>query len=267
MRTCFNVAIGFVLLAALPVAASDTFPAKGGDIIVTPIAKSSASVQLEYAGKVIQVDPITNGDYTAAKPADLVLITGLEGDHFDVKAIAKWRKPGAPVVIPSALWNQFPSGVVIANGEAKTVAGLTIESVAAYDLQPGLDFRLGRHENVDQRPRGINNGYIITLGDKRVYLSAVTECVPEVQALKDIDIAFFNVGLWNGKMNPIAAAVCVILFKPKVVYPFHHRTGSYLEFKDALAGKYGEHYQFSVDVRLAPEWMPKDMKSEPTFRR
>jgi L-ascorbate metabolism protein UlaG (beta-lactamase superfamily) len=85
--------------------------------------------------------------------------------------------------------------------------------------------------------------------------------------LKNIDIAFLSVGLWNGKMDPIAGAVCVALIQPKVVYPFHHRTGDYQVFKDALAGVYGEHYKFPVDVRLAPEWTKPDMKSTPTVRR
>jgi L-ascorbate metabolism protein UlaG (beta-lactamase superfamily)/catechol 2,3-dioxygenase-like lactoylglutathione lyase family enzyme len=255
-------------LAALsPSVMADRFPAIGGEINVTPIANSSASLQLEYAGKVIHFDPITNGDYAAAKAADLILITGLEGDHFDTKAIAKMSKAGAPVVIPPSLWNQLPTGTVIANGERKTLAGMTIEAVAAYDLMPGVDFRLGRHQNVDQRPKGINNGYVLTLGDKRIYVSGVTECVPEVQELKNIDIAFISVGLWNGKMNAIASAVCVGLFKPKVVYPYHHRTGNYQEFKDALAGKFGEHYQHPAEVRLRAEWMPKESKSEPFFRR
>ncbi|MBI4472353.1 MAG: MBL fold metallo-hydrolase [Acidobacteria bacterium] len=255
-------------LAALnPSVVVDKFAAKGGDIEVMPIANSSASLQIEHSGKVIHFDPITNGDYSTTKAADLILITGMEGDHFDTKAIAKWSKSSTAVVIPPALWNQFPSGIVLASGQTKTVGGINIEAVAAYDLLPGVDFRLGRNQNVDQRPKGINNGYILTLGDKRIYVSGVTECVPEVQELKSIDVAFISVGLWNGKMNAIASAVCVGLFKPKVVYPYHHRTGSYQEFKDALAGKFGEHYQFAVDVRLRPEWMPKEMKSEPVFRR
>ncbi|HKQ99170.1 MAG TPA: hypothetical protein VJT09_00775, partial [Pyrinomonadaceae bacterium] len=39
-----------------------------GDVTITPIMH--ASLQLEYGGKVIQVDPTGQGDYTKAKQAD-----------------------------------------------------------------------------------------------------------------------------------------------------------------------------------------------------
>src|SRR5437016_5675812 len=74
------------LAAAL---AADKIPAAAGDIEITPL--THASVQLEYAGKVIQVDPVQ----VAAK-ADLILITGPENDHLDPATIAKLRKAGAP---------------------------------------------------------------------------------------------------------------------------------------------------------------------------
>jgi hypothetical protein len=83
----------FVLLLAATVTAADTIPANGGDIVITPLIHSS--VQIEHAGKVIQVDPWSIGDLSQAKPADLILITDDVGHHLDVKAIEKLRKPGA----------------------------------------------------------------------------------------------------------------------------------------------------------------------------
>src|SRR5881392_3472987 len=101
-------------------AAADRVPAAGGDIIITPIIHSS--VQIEHAGKVIQVDPWSLGDLSRAKPADLILITDDPGHHLDVKAIAELRKAGASVLVPAASQGKFPDGTPIANGEAKTIA-------------------------------------------------------------------------------------------------------------------------------------------------
>ena len=209
----------------------------GAEVVITPI--THASVQLEYGGTVIQVDPWSQGDYSHARQADLILITGAENDHLDLAAIAKIRKPGAPVVIPEAGRDKLPDGVVMGNGETREIAGVRIEAVAAYDLLPGDPFH----------PKGRGNGYIITFGNQRIYFSGVTECVPEVRALHGIDVAFVSINLPNGRMTPAAAAACVAGFSPKVVYPYHYRTGDVAGFKRLLQGT-------PVEVRLG-DWYPK----------
>ncbi len=209
----------------------------GAEVAITPI--THASVQLEYAGTVIQVDPWSQGDYSRARQADLILVTGAENDHLDLAAIAKIRKPGAPVVIPQAGRDKLPDGVVMGNSETREIAGVRIEAVAAYDLLPGDPFH----------PKGRGNGYIITFGNQRIYFSGVTECVPEVQALHGIDVAFVSINLPHGRMTPAAAAACVSGFSPKVVYPYHYRTGNVAEFKRLLQGT-------PVEVRLG-DWYPR----------
>src|SRR5688500_13541350 len=169
---------------------ADRFPASGGDIEITPLIHSS--VQIEHAGKVIQVDPWSAGDLSRAKPADLILISDDVGHHLDVKAIEKLRKPGAPVVITANGKKRLPDGIVLANGESTTAAGVRVKSIAAYDIQPGAP----------EHPKGEANGYLVTLGGKRIYLAGVTECVPELKALKDIDIAFMPMNIPVERMMP-----------------------------------------------------------------
>ena len=62
-----TTALVFALVAAFSLAAADTdeIPAEGGTIAITPIMHGS--VQVEFGGKVIQVDPWSDGDYSAAK--------------------------------------------------------------------------------------------------------------------------------------------------------------------------------------------------------
>jgi L-ascorbate metabolism protein UlaG (beta-lactamase superfamily) len=205
-----------------------------GDIRVTAI--THASFQLEYGGRVIHVDPTSAGDYSATKQADLVLVTDIHQDHLDPAAIAKVRKAGAPVVAPKAAADKIENPTVIANGETKTVAGIQIEAVPMYNLQrgpaPGQLFHT----------KGRGNGYVLTLGTRRVYIAGDTECTDEMRALKDIDAAFVPMNL-PYTMPPAEAAACVKAFKPKVVFPYHYRGQNPEEFRDALKGE-------PIEVRL-----------------
>jgi L-ascorbate metabolism protein UlaG (beta-lactamase superfamily) len=208
MRSLMTVLTAF--LGAGLAAGADKFPAKDGDIEITPIVH--ASVQVEYGGKVILVDPWSFGDLSRAKPADLILLSDDVGHHLDVKAIQKLRKPGAPVVMAENGKPQVPDGIVLKNGETTTAAGILIESVAAYDIKPGPP----------EHPKGEGNGYVVTLGGKRIYFAGVTECVPEVRALKNIDVAFMPMNIPQERMTPAAVAECVKIIKPAVVYLYHY---------------------------------------------
>ena len=79
----------------------------------------------------------------------------------------------------------------------------------------------------------MGDGFVLTFGDKRVYLSGDTECTPEMRALKDIDVAFVCMNL-PYTMTPSEAAACVADFKPKIVYPYHYRGSDLAEFDKGL---------------------------------
>jgi L-ascorbate metabolism protein UlaG (beta-lactamase superfamily) len=224
---------------ASPTATPAQTSVQEGDITITPI--THASFQIEYGGKVIHVDPTSPGDYSKAKQADLVLITHDHPDHLDPAAIARVRKQGAPVVEPSAAAEKIENPTVMSNGETKTIAGIAIEAVPMYNLQRGPSPGHLFH------PKGRGNGYILTLGDKRLYIAGDTECTPEMRALKNIDIAFIPMNL-PYTMPPSEAAGCVKAFLPKVVYPYHYRGQNPEEFKAALKG-------VPVEVRLF-NWYP-----------
>jgi L-ascorbate metabolism protein UlaG (beta-lactamase superfamily) len=230
VNTRVFLALVFVAaLAAAVVAAdqSDKLSASGGDIQITPILHSS--VQLEYAGKVIQIDPVAKyddvelpllGKFDALKPADLILVTDIHPENLDIAEITKLRKSGAPVVMPAAAATQagtkIPAPTVImANGDTKTVVEVSIEAVPMYNIQHGPAPGELYH------PKGRGNGYIITLGGKRLYFMGDTECTPEAKAAKDIDVAFVPMNMPQ-TMTPGDAAECIKAFQPKIVYPYHY---------------------------------------------
>ncbi len=222
--------------------------ADGADVEITPFV--GAGVQLESGGYVIHVDPWSRGDYTDAKPADLILITDTPGDHLDPDLIQQLRKPGAPVVLPSTPEDardagsrerllRVPDGLVMNNGDIMTLSGVLVEAVPMYDILPGDPFHA----------KGEGNGYVITFGGKRIYLSGVTECIPEMRTLGDIDIAFMPMNLPNGRMAPLVAADCVKMIRPAVVYPYHYRELPIDEFVEALRG------ERDIEVRVY-DWYP-----------
>ena len=231
------------LLMAFPVVgapqASDTIPAEGGEIVITPI--THGSVQIEFGGQVIDVDPWGQGDYTGKPQADLILVTDIHGDHLDAEKIGQLRKEGAPVVAPAAVAEQAGDAVqgitVIANGETKTVAGVSIQAVPMYNLERGPEPGQLFHT------KGRGNGYVLTLGGKRVYFSGDTECVPEIRALENIDVAFMTMNL-PYTMPPSEAADCVKAFQPAIVYPYHFRGSDLNEFSSALAS------ESNIEVRV-----------------
>lgn len=195
--------------------AADTVPATGGNIELTPMAH--AHVQIEYAGKVIHIDPSNFANYATAKPADIVLITDIHPDHMDPPSIDKVRKASTVYVAPAALADKFSGPTtIIANGETKTVDGVSIQAVAAYNLTRGPAPGQLYHT------KGRANAYLLTLGGKRILFTGDTECTPEIAALTNIDIAFITMNL-PFTMPPQEAADCAKAFKPKVVYAYHYR--------------------------------------------
>ena len=215
-----------------------TIPATGGEITLTAI--QHAGVQVEHAGMVIQVDP-AQGDFSKAKPADLVLVTDIHADHLNPDLIAKVRKPGAPVVMPAAVQSQAgdkipPPAEVMANGQTRTVAGVSIEAVPMYNLQRGPAAGQLFHD------KGRGNGYVLTIGGKRIYFAGDTECTPEMKALKNIDVAFIPMNL-PYTMPPSEAADCVKAFRPKIAIPYHFQGQKPEDFQQALTGS-------GIEVRI-----------------
>ena len=97
------------------------------------------------------------------------------------------------------------------NGELLKVAGVTVEAVAAYDIILGAP----------EHPKGDANGYVLTLGGKKFFFAGVTECVDEIKALQDIDVAFMPMNIPLARMTPKAAADCTKILSPEVVYTYH----------------------------------------------
>lgn len=206
---------------------SDTIQTRNGVLRITP--KFHGSFQIEFAGLLIEIDPVSAASYT--RKADYILITHAHGDHFDPAVIKKLVIPGTTVVAPEPIRNKLQStmkaGTIIPMGNGDFISGshevsrrrkleITIEAVPMYNLVRE------RAKGQKFHPKGIGNGYILTLGGRRIYIAGDTEATPEMKKLKNIDIAFLPMNL-PFTMTPQEAARGARAFKPKIIYPYHFR--------------------------------------------
>jgi len=198
----------------LPKFEHDIIETSGGDLRITFFGH--ATLMFEIAGKVIHVDPWSKfADYSKLGDADLILVTHEHGDHLDPEAIEVIRKEDTKIVLTKACTEDIAGGIVMKNGDTETVLGLKIEAVPAYNIVHK------RSSGEPFHPKGRGNGYIITFGDKRVYVAGDTENTPEMKKLKNIDVAFLPMNL-PYTMTPEMVADAAKAFKPKILYPYHY---------------------------------------------
>lgn len=193
---------------------TDIIKTSAGDLKITFIGHGT--LMFSFGGKVIHIDPVSSEtDYTKLPKADLILITHEHGDHFDLKAVEILRKGATSIIITENCSKKFKDGIVMKNGDTKTVEGLNIEAIPAYNIVQKRDTGQPFH------PKGEGNGYIITFSDKKVYIAGDTENTPEMKKLKNIDVAFLPMNL-PYTMTPEMVADAAKAFKPKILYPYHY---------------------------------------------
>ena len=229
MRWCkvVSVVLGLWMTVSAMAAdfASDSFRTPAGkELTITFIRHGS--LLLSYAGKQIQVDPVSEyADYSTFPKADLILITHAHGDHLDLKAIEALRKTETAVIAnPESAEKVGATAQVMRNGDSQTWQGVRIEAVPAYNTTEGRD---------KFHPKGRDNGYVFDFDGFRVYIGGDLEDIPELSDLKAIDVAFLPVNQ-PYTMTPEQAARAARVIQPKVFYPYHYSQTPVAETLPAL---------------------------------
>ncbi len=234
----FMVTLFYTLVAmssfALAAAVPQTFQTSSGTVKITPLYH--ASTLIEAGGKIIYLDPAKPTKLDGLPKADLILITDIHQDHMDPGAVATLSKAGTEIMAAPAVVATVKTASPIANGETKTWHGWTIEAIPAYNLKRGPSPGKLFHD------KGRGNGYVVTYGGMRFYFSGDTESVPEMRALKNIDVAFVCMNL-PYTMPPEEAAEAVKAFHPKIVIPYHYKGSDLAVFQNWLEGT-------GIEVRL-----------------
>ena len=214
----------------------DVVPTAKGDLEITFLGHGS--LMMTFGGKTIHIDPYGEvADYASLPKADLVLVTHEHFDHLDPKALQAILKPDTTVVASKFCAGKLPKALIMANGDTRTVLGLPIQAVPAYNIA---------HKRPDGNPfhpKGSGNGYIVTFGDKRVYIAGDTENTPEMKELKMIDVAFLPMNL-PYTMTPEMVADAARAFRPKILYPYHFGETDTSQLVTLLQGEKG------IEVRV-----------------
>ncbi|MFV0332404.1 MAG: MBL fold metallo-hydrolase [Dysgonomonas sp.] len=193
---------------------ADVYQTNKGPLKVTLVGHGS--LMFEYDGKIIHVDPYSQiGDYSRLPKADLIMLTHEHGDHLDTTAIKMIKKADTYFIVSKVCNEILGYGEVMSNGDHSHWGVLHIDAVPAYNIVNK------KPDGEAYHPKGRGNGYIITFGDKKVYVAADTENIPEMDKLKGmIDIAFLPKNL-PYTMTDEMFIDAVKKIQAKVVYPYH----------------------------------------------
>ena len=162
--------------------------------------------------KVIYIDPLKIPD--EPHDADLILITHPHFDHFSPNDIKKLLKEDTVIAVPESMAPiaKLRTGrepLCLRPGQSLTLCGIPAETVAAYNL------RKPSH----RRSSGWL-GYVLTLGETRVYITGDTDDTPESRAVQ-CDILLLPVG-GTFTVNAQQAAALTNEIRPHTVIPIHY---------------------------------------------
>ncbi|GHN01968.1 metal-dependent hydrolase [Cytophagales bacterium WSM2-2] len=246
MKTIVSFLLTFIVgvtLAQRP--ASDEIETSKGKLTIQPL--SHATLAFTFNGKTIYADPQGGAKlFEGVAAPDLVLITDIHGDHFNVETLKAINLASAVLVVPQAVADKLPEdlkskAVVVNNGQSITKLEIGIMAIPMYNLPEAADAK---------HTKGRGNGYVLTFGNKKIYLSGDTAGIPEMKSLKDIDVAFVCMNL-PYTMDINEASEAVLAFQPKIVYPYHYRGQDTEAFKKLVNDKNAK-----IDVRLR-NWYSK----------
>ena len=226
---------------------SDQLQTKNGPLTIQPV--QHASLILIANSLTIYIDPSGANYYKGMKAPDIILITDIHGDHFDIKTLDAVKQSSTLLVVPQAVADKLPEAdkahlMVLKNGDQKEVSGISIMAIPMYNLPESSNA---------MHTKGRGNGYVLGIGGKRIYISGDTQGIPEMRSLKNIDVAFVCMNL-PYTMDVKEAADAVLSFKPGIVYPYHYRGSNGLSdvnsFKSIV-----EAGDRNIEVRLR-NWYP-----------
>jgi L-ascorbate metabolism protein UlaG (beta-lactamase superfamily) len=208
--------LAFMLITNISAQKTDTYKTSNGDLVIHFLGHGS--LFFEFNKMNIYVDPFSKVvDYSTLPKADIILVSHSHPDHFDINAINKIVTDKTQMLYNQACADTKTysgNAVVLKNGDKKTVDGIAIDAVPAYNIE---------HKRPDGNPfhpKGEGNGFILTLGNKRVYIAGDTENIPEMKDLGAIDIAFLPMNL-PYTMIPEQVAEAAKIIHPAVLYPYH----------------------------------------------
>jgi L-ascorbate metabolism protein UlaG (beta-lactamase superfamily) len=193
----------------------DTVPTSNGEVTIHPI--EHASLVLGFGAAVIYLDPVGGAALYQDLPAPTaILVTHGHGDHFDLPTLEAIAG-SAPILTSQEVFDKLPEALkanatALANGDEADLDGIVVRAIAAHNIT---------EDRMQYHPVGVGNGYVLTLGDKLVYVAGDTEPTEDMLGLTGIAVAFLPMNL-PYTMTPEQAVDAINTFKPAIIYPYHY---------------------------------------------
>lgn len=247
MKKLFTITLTFICFNLF---GQDVIETDKGDLKIHPIVHGTLAI--EFNGLTIYVDPYGGAEgFKSLDDADLILITDIHGDHLNKETLTALNTSSSHFIVPEAVAKQM-EGIdnaeieILNNDKSTSFNGINIKALPMYNLPVDAETR---------HTKGRGNGYLLSFANKTIYISGDTEDIPEMRALKNIDVAFVCMNL-PYTMSVDKAADAVLDFKPAIVYPFHFRGQGGLadveKFKSLVNDKNNK-----IEVRLR-NWYPEN---------
>lgn len=166
-----------------------------------------ASFRVEADEGVLYIDPWKLD--SQPHDADLIFVSHDHYDHCSPEDIERISKDDTAIVAPADTIKQLHAANAVTPGEAAYVKDIQVEAVAAYNI--GKAFH----------PQSNNwLGAVFTLDRVRIYYAGDTDLVPEMNRLRDVDVALLPVGGTYTLDANQAAKACKAIGPGKAI-PYH----------------------------------------------
>jgi L-ascorbate metabolism protein UlaG (beta-lactamase superfamily) len=174
-----------------------------------------SSFLIQFKELVIYIDPyfVENG-----KKADFIFITHEHPDHMSILDIKQLATKDTVIIGTKAIAKKLKAFKVkvVKPGMSYNFDKLSFDVVPAYNVKKKF-FQPVLHKN-----NGNFVGYVLNLGEERIYHAGDTNRIPEMKQLKEIKVAMIPIGENITTMTREEAAQAVKDINPKIIIPMHY---------------------------------------------
>lgn len=182
---------------------------KVGDVEIVWL--KHAGFKIKGGGMVIYIDPY---GVRGGEAADVVLVTHEHFDHCDLPSLRAIATEETVVVGPAPVMKKVASirgkKLQVSAGQSYDIGQMKLSVIPAYNIIRTF------------HPKDAGGvGYVVTISGVSVYHAGDSDHIPEMEGLKEIDVALLPVS-GTYVMNPKEAANALKGFKPRIAIPMHY---------------------------------------------